>query len=164
MIKNESQLTRAKQEMEELLDALYQIKGEELTDRMQKAAYCCRLKDLSSEIEEFEKLRNRQHLSFTNENLPKSIIALRIASGYTQKELADKIGVPEQQIQRYEQQEYGKVKFERVVQIIRVLAKKCELNFQLSAPGQIPAPFKQTEESARATRIAKERASLMLII
>ena len=36
MIKNESQLTRAKQEMEELLDALYQIKGEELTDRMQK--------------------------------------------------------------------------------------------------------------------------------
>ena len=154
MIKNESQLTRAKQEMEELLDALYQIKGEELTDRMQKAAYCCRLKDL----------RNRQYLSFTNENLPKSIIALRIASGYTQKELADKIGVPEQQIQRYEQQEYGKVKFERVVQIIRALAKKCELNFQLSASSQIPAPFQQTEESARATRIAKERASLMLII
>ena len=131
---------------------------------MQKAAYCCRLKDLSSEIEEFEKLRNRQYLSFTNENLPKSIIALRIASGYTQKELADKIGVPEQQIQRYEQQEYGKVKFERVVQIIRALAKKCELNFQLSDSSQIPAPFKQTEESARATRIAKERASLMLII
>ena len=89
---------------------------------------------------------------------------MRIASGYTQKELADKIGVPEQQIQRYEQQEYGKVKFERVVQIIRALAKKCELNFQLSASGQIPAPFQQTEESARATRIAKERASLMLII
>lgn len=38
MIKNESQLTRAKQEMEELLDALYQIKGEELTDRMAKSS------------------------------------------------------------------------------------------------------------------------------
>lgn len=164
MIKNESQLTRAKQEMEELLEALYQIKGEELTDRMQKATYCCRLKDLSSEIEEFEKLRKQQHLSFTNENLPKSIIALRIASGYTQKELADQIGVAEQQIQRYEQQEYGKVKFERVIQIIRVLARKCELNFQLGEPTQVPVPFKQTEESARATRIAKERASLMLII
>lgn len=160
MIKNESQLTRAKQEIEELLEALSQIKGKELPDRMQKAAYCCRLKDLTSEIEEFEKLKGRQRLSFTQDTLAKSIIALRIASGYTQKELAEKIGVPEQQIQRYEQQEYGKVKFERIIQIIRTLARKCEWNFQISEP---PSPFQQTEKSAEATRIAKERASLMLI-
>lgn len=164
MIKNESQLTRAKQEMEDLLEALYHIKGDEMTDRMQKAAYCCRLKDLSSDIEEFEKLKNQQRLVFSKETLPKSIISLRIASGYTQKELADEIGVPEQQIQRYEQQEYGKVKFERVIQIIRVLARKCELNFQLCDSHFIPVPFKQTEESANATRIAKERGSLMQII
>lgn len=131
MIKNKIELTRAKQQKQYLLDSLNSIKGEELIQNMQKAAYLCRLKDISSEIEEFEKLTKHPILYFTQDNVSKSIISLRVASGITQKELAKKIGVSQQQIQRYEQQEYRKVKFERVMQIIQVLTKKCEFKFEL---------------------------------
>jgi HTH-type transcriptional regulator / antitoxin HipB len=41
------------------------------------------------------------------EDLPTTLIKARIASGLTQKDLAERIGVQEQQIQRYEANHYG---------------------------------------------------------
>jgi transcriptional regulator with XRE-family HTH domain len=61
---------------------------------------------------------------FTFSSLPELPIALikaRIAKGMTQKQLAEKIGVREQQIQRYESSHYGSASFDRVTEISEAL-------------------------------------------
>jgi HTH-type transcriptional regulator / antitoxin HipB len=45
-------------------------------------------------------------------DLPTTLIKARIAAGLTQKDLADKIGVREQQIQRYEANHYNSASFD----------------------------------------------------
>jgi HTH-type transcriptional regulator / antitoxin HipB len=49
------------------------------------------------------------------------LIKARIASGLTQKDLAEKIGVQEQQIQRYEANHYGSASFDRLRTIANAL-------------------------------------------
>ena len=46
---------------------------------------------------------------------------MRIAAGLSQEELAVKLGLKPQQIQRYEATEYQAASFERVQEIMRVL-------------------------------------------
>jgi HTH-type transcriptional regulator / antitoxin HipB len=55
------------------------------------------------------------------EDLPTTLIKARIASGLTQKDLAEKIGVQEQQIQRYEANHYGSASFDRLRTIANAL-------------------------------------------
>ncbi|MFQ5652267.1 MAG: helix-turn-helix transcriptional regulator [bacterium] len=52
------------------------------------------------------------------------LIQARIARGLTQKELAQKLGLKEQQIQRYEANDYAKASLARLNQIIDVLKVK----------------------------------------
>jgi HTH-type transcriptional regulator / antitoxin HipB len=49
------------------------------------------------------------------------MIRARIAVGMTQKELAEKIGVQEQQIQRYEANNYRAVGFDRLQEVMFAL-------------------------------------------
>lgn len=50
-----------------------------------------------------------------------AIISYRIASKITQKELAERMYIQQQQIQRYEQKDYLNVDFERILQLLDVL-------------------------------------------
>lgn len=160
MIKNNSQLTQAKQSLEDLIIKLQAIESpNDLSEQMQHASYECRIDNVKKEIEEYEVLLRSKVLSFDKESLPKIITSLRIASGYTQKALADELELPEQQIQRYEQQEYAKVKFERVVQIIRVLAAQIAINVCIKNDSVIP--FAQTPVTQEAGKRIKERGSIL---
>jgi HTH-type transcriptional regulator/antitoxin HigA len=49
------------------------------------------------------------------------LIQARIARGLTQKELTQKMGLKEQQIQRYEASSYAKASLARINQIIKFL-------------------------------------------
>jgi transcriptional regulator with XRE-family HTH domain len=53
--------------------------------------------------------------------LPQGLIKARIARGLSQKDLAEKVGLAEQQIQRYEADEYATASFERLKEIISAL-------------------------------------------
>ncbi len=55
------------------------------------------------------------------EDLAIGLIKARIAMGMTQKELAAKIGVQEQQIQRYEDNKYASASLARLTEIARAL-------------------------------------------
>ncbi|GHS95992.1 hypothetical protein FACS189421_00280 [Bacteroidia bacterium] len=128
MIHNKKQLVIAQKGIETLQERIEAIKdSKDIVDLLQIHAWTRRIEDLSSEIEEFNYLTNTSELEFSKKNLPKAVIGLRIASGMTQKQLADAIEVQEQQIQRYEQNLYRKTSFERVVQILRVLSHNIEL-------------------------------------
>ena len=128
MILNNKQLTKAMQSIEALQEQIDTIKdSKETIDLLQLHAWKCRMDDLKAEIDKFNSLVKASELVFSEDNLLKGVISLRIASGMTQRQLADAIGIQEQQIQRYEQNHYRTASFERVVQILKVLSKSLEL-------------------------------------
>jgi HTH-type transcriptional regulator / antitoxin HipB len=80
--------------------------------------------ELEQEIAEYDRLKSGQVTQFPIESLrdlPRVAIAARIAAGLTQKELAEKIGVQEQQIQRYEANNYQAVGFDRLQEVMSAL-------------------------------------------
>ena len=82
------------------------------------------LDDLRAEIAEYEALKAQQvqelELRSLNE-LPDLFIKARIARGYTQVELAKKLKLKPQQVQRYEATRYQSVSFKRLLEIARAL-------------------------------------------
>jgi HTH-type transcriptional regulator / antitoxin HipB len=80
--------------------------------------------ELEQEIVEYDCLKSGQINKWTIESLqdlPNVMIKARIAVGMTQKELAEKIGVQEQQIQRYEANNYRAVGFDRLQEVMSAL-------------------------------------------
>jgi HTH-type transcriptional regulator / antitoxin HipB len=80
--------------------------------------------ELEREIVEYDRLKSGQVTQFPIESLqdlPRVAIEARIAAGLTQKELAEKIGVQEQQIQRYEANNYQAVGFDRLQEVMSAL-------------------------------------------
>lgn len=80
--------------------------------------------ELKQEIAEYEQLKSGKVVTFalnSIEELPTTLIKARIAAGLTQKDLAEKIGVQEQQIQRYEANHYGSASFDRLRLIANAL-------------------------------------------
>ncbi len=81
-------------------------------------------KTLEHEMAEYERLMNAAPEDIalqTLVDLPRMLIKLRIMRGFTQKRLAKKLGISEQQIQRYEKNEYQGVRFRRIVDIANAL-------------------------------------------
>lgn len=87
-------------------------------------SYNLTIRQLKQEIAEYEQLKSGNIFTFvlgSLNDLPTTLIKARIATGMTQKELAEKIGVQEQQIQRYESNHYSSASFERVRSIADAL-------------------------------------------
>ena len=84
------------------------------------------LADLRAEIRQYESLRSRKRplklASF--DDIPRVLIQARIAAGLSQKELADRMGLKEQQIQRYEATAYASANLARVSAVARALGIK----------------------------------------
>ena len=55
-------------------------------------------------------------------NLPELLIKAHIARGLTQRELADRVGLKEQQIQKYEATDYVAAKWSRIREVADVLS------------------------------------------
>ena len=83
------------------------------------------LEELEGEIAEFEALSSpeaRSEFTVTSVlDLTKVLIQARIAAGWTQKQLADELGMTEQQIQRYEATRYEGISLKRANDIAKAL-------------------------------------------
>lgn len=132
MIKNSRQLALTKSKVEEFNAAIHAIE-EGISDihpllvQAQKNALLFQRNDLLSEIDEYEQLLSGEFAVFDVDNitdLPKALIRSRIYLGLTQKDLAEKLGMKEQQIQRYENTEYSSASFSTIVSIIGALDLK----------------------------------------
>jgi HTH-type transcriptional regulator / antitoxin HipB len=87
-------------------------------------SYNLTIRQLKQELAEYEQLKSGNILTFvlgSIDDLPTTLIKARISAGMTQKELADKIGVREQQIQRYEASHYSAASFDRLKSIAKAL-------------------------------------------
>lgn len=93
--------------------------------------------DLRDELNEYEALREGKVSTRVFHSLleiPLALIEGRIVRRLTQKQLGDKLGVPEQQIQRYEHTRYSGVGVERLQEIADVLEIKVEKTVEYDVP------------------------------
>ena len=65
-------------------------------------------------------------VQFQIDDLPVGLIRARIALRLTQKQLAERVGLKEQQIQRYEETDYVSASFSRLQEIIKALGLDIE--------------------------------------
>ncbi|MFA0630059.1 helix-turn-helix domain-containing protein [Vibrio sp. 10N.222.49.A3] len=132
MIKNSRQLALTKNQVQEFNTTIHALEEgtsdtHPLLVQAQKNALIFQRDDLLKEIEEYEQLLSGEFAVFDVDNiadLPKALIRSRIYLGLTQKDLAEKLGMKEQQIQRYENTEYSSASFSTIVSIIRALDLK----------------------------------------
>jgi HTH-type transcriptional regulator / antitoxin HipB len=124
--KHQDKVTNSK--LKELEQSLANLAAnpEGLSERLwqsQQAGVRVWIDRLTAEIAEYDRLQQGESVfkisSLTE--LPIALIKARIASGMTQKELAEKIGIKEQQIQRYEATHYDSASFERLHEVFEAL-------------------------------------------
>ena len=142
MIKNERQYQVTREmaaKFESAVDQLaYHPSPSDPTDPMmreiQLAALRSQLADLTAEVAEYEALKagqvNRLRLDSFGE-LPQALIKARIAAGLTQRQLAARLGLKEQQIQRYEATDYRSASLARVGEVVAALGLKTRGDFRL---------------------------------
>ena len=134
MIRNERQYRITKAQAKRFSEALRRLDAgaadqSELHPRLltvQKEALQSQLTDLESGIREYEMLK-AGHFAFeqlkTITELPQQLIRARIASGLSQRDLAERIGLKEQQIQRYEASDYATASFTRIIEVVSALGR-----------------------------------------
>ncbi|CAN5229998.1 hypothetical protein BH18ACT4_BH18ACT4_14630 [soil metagenome] len=84
------------------------------------------LEDLSSQLGDYDVLWAEQVPApelASYEDLPTALIRARIAAGLTQRDLAERLGIPEQQMQRYEATEYTHASFARLREVMAALSQ-----------------------------------------
>jgi ribosome-binding protein aMBF1 (putative translation factor) len=93
----------------------------------QREAIASQLESLQDELKEYERLQRTKQPKLKLElvtELPQTLIRARISSGLSQRELAERLGLKEQQIQRYEATNYETASLRRVIEIARALTTK----------------------------------------
>lgn len=92
--------------------------------KMYADALMSNVESMATEVKEYEDLRSGDVKvnSASIEELPTALIRARIAHGWTQKNLADQLGITEQTIQRYEATEYQGVALARLTTIANALS------------------------------------------
>ena len=135
MIRNERQyrITRAQAaRFSETLRAIREGRGHvqgthPLIIKTQEDALSSQIADLEGEMHEYESLKaGKFRLDSLGAivDLPDTLIKARIAQGLSQKDLADRIGLKEQQIQRYEASDYASASLARIKEVVSALREE----------------------------------------
>ncbi|MCY4595385.1 MAG: helix-turn-helix transcriptional regulator [Bryobacterales bacterium] len=136
MIKNERQyrITRAQVEkfehaIADLVSASDTLGVHPVLEKAELDALRGQLGDLEAELEEYQSLKSgkRQVLTLDSfDDLPRALGQGRIAAGLSQQELAAKLGIKEQQVQRYEASDYQSASLARVAEVVRALGLRVQ--------------------------------------
>ena len=95
-----------------------------LIAKAQEDAIRSQLEDLESQLREYESLKaGNFELGDLNvvAELPTALIKARIAQGLSQKDLAERLKLKEQQIQRYEATDYATASLARIKEVVEAL-------------------------------------------
>jgi transcriptional regulator with XRE-family HTH domain len=131
MIKNDRQYHVTKTQLRGFEDSLRELVSAKVPPgidpalvEVQRRALKSQLDDLQAEVEEYDSLRSGQVSNFVVENLgelPHALIKARIVRGLTQKDLAARLGLKEQQVQRWEANDYASASIETFKNVIEAL-------------------------------------------
>ena len=129
MIKNERQYKITRSKADEIRVAISELEQAPLPDglspemrELQVQALKGTLGDFEAELADFDALHDATLIEATGiEEFPTALLRARIARGLTQRQLADRLEIAEQSIQRYEAGDYAGVSFARLVEIAEAL-------------------------------------------
>ncbi len=129
MIENERQYRITKAWVKKFAQSAQQMAGpgtaaDPLIQAAIVAQYQSQIEELQRDLDEYDALSAGQVTRLEVESLtalPEALIRARIAAGLTQKELAARLGLKEQQIQRYESTRYSGVSLERAQAVVDAL-------------------------------------------
>ena len=143
MITNEVQYRATKAHLRQFEEAAANLEqkvnmGEPSTlARLEIDAVRAQADDLRAEIEEYEQLRSGAVSSFEASSLAELatlLVKARIARGWTQNQLADSLGIAEQQVQRYESTGYRSASLARICDVAAALGIDVSEKAELRGP------------------------------
>lgn len=144
MITNERQYQQTRRkltDLEALIAATEAGKaGDEGFRDVQVAALESQATDLRDEIAEYEALRDGGTTVIEASSLAglaDALIKARVARGWTQRQLADRLGVAEQQVQRYESTAYRTASLARLCDIADALGVTFTERAELHDPANV---------------------------
>jgi ribosome-binding protein aMBF1 (putative translation factor) len=130
MITNEKQYKITKswlrrfEEGKKKLAKLPESKNQPWLRRAQQGSLKAQIQQLKQQINEYEALKSGKvkvpHLDVVSQ-VPELLIKKRIANGWTQQQLASRLGLHYQQIQRYENTDYATATLETIQRVAGVL-------------------------------------------
>lgn len=136
MITNERQYRIARAEAQKFEKAIASAQDTEPSAGVHPRIHEAMIDSLESELavlreqlERYESLKAgkiRERKVHSLRDLPMVLIEGRIAAGLTQRQLADRLGLPEQQIQRYESTLYSGVSLDRLQDVADALGLEIE--------------------------------------
>jgi HTH-type transcriptional regulator/antitoxin HigA len=144
---SKTQLSRLRQAVEafDLNETAARVKSDVLA-KAELDALKSEEEALSEQIREYEALKSGAVTvlkAATLEELPSILIRARIAQGLSQRHLAQMLGVKEQQVQRYESEEYASASLRRLSQVANAL----HLNISEVAEFKPQTPTRSTPHS-----------------
>jgi len=166
MITNERQYRIAKAELKRFEEAVSAQRGREpsadVHPRLHAAmgdALASEVEELRAQLSEYERLRDgrvRSRMLRSLRDLPRALIEARIARRMTQKGLADRLGVAEQQVQRWEATGYSGVSVERLQDVADALGLEISKRLSFAPAGRAA---RRSRRSTAAPRRADPRTS-----
>jgi HTH-type transcriptional regulator / antitoxin HigA len=139
MILSDRQYKVTQTELANLKDALAAASSTRRKDvepwiqQMETDALKSQISEMEADLAEYDFLKSGQ-VSFAETSslseLPKVLVQARIAKGMSQTDLAEKLGMKPQQIQRYEATDYMSASLARLIEVAAVLEVKISESFE----------------------------------
>ena len=146
MIKNEKQYKISKKKLQVIYEEIDRIKAgrEHLPAKDELNLVSLRLfqEQLENEIDAYDLLKelNSPVLKERSiDELPELLIEFKILSGLTQKEFSQKIGMKEQQLQRYEAENFNSISFRNLLKILHAVGLEITVKGAVSGGKQSAA-------------------------
>jgi HTH-type transcriptional regulator/antitoxin HigA len=157
MITNERQYKVTKAQVQKFRDALGQFSEIDLARQgidpliitAQRSSLEQQLADLESDLARYERLRSgklRQLPVANITDLGAKLIEARIIQGLSQREVAERLGMKEQQVQRYEQDRYLTANLTRCAEVAKALGVDLHARLDVRAPTLFDSLVPQQED------------------
>ena len=100
----------------------------------EREAIASQLASLREELEEYDQLKSAEVSAIvvsSLDELPEGLIKARIARGLTQRQLAQRLDLKAQQIQRYEAERYASASYQRLCEVAHALGVGSKTKFSV---------------------------------
>lgn len=138
MIQNEREYRISRAQADKLARAIEEIEahhsGEPLLVELHCSALSSQIEEIREEMAAYEALKSGAVTDIAIDSLdelPSAFIQARIASGMSQKQLAERLGIKEQQVQHYESSAYAGASLTRLKDVSGALGLSIRGTFHL---------------------------------
>ncbi len=147
MIKNDKQYQVTRKKLGEFKEALKNLENNKALSseeiNLRSRFILPQLEIFEDELKEYEELKNGVvvHIAMnTLGELSDALIKARIAKGWSQADLADKLGLQAQAVQRYEATDYESADLTRLIEVFHALELQWEGKVRLAEPRLFLSP------------------------